>query len=162
LTIVEASTFNRLDRGMVWVQLAIVIPELATRLRGVHVDLSRAKGFESGISTDLGQFFGETQRHWLVNVDDDNSLQGTQLRAAITEHGLPWFEKARTEDGLIDILRNDPSMDALEVRAILYSDRGDFDGVQSMLGEIVARRPDLDSHVREWAAERKLFRSNAL
>jgi len=53
-------------------------------------------------------------------------------------------------------------MDALEVRAILYSDRGDFDGVQSMLGEIVARRPDLDSHVREWAAERKLFRSNAL
>ncbi len=155
---VEASTFNTTTSGRFTVGLAIVIPQLARRLGRSDVDLAKAKGFEGGICTCLG-FLGpdRCQDRWRVQVDADNAHEGTALRNAVECLALPWFEKARTETGLMEILERDVSMDALFVRAILYSSKREFGGVRDMLGEVVKRRPDMKEWIDQWAKERDLF-----
>jgi len=158
LLIVEASSWNRFDTGTFSIGLAIVIPELALRLRSIKVELLKAKGFESGIHENLGFLLPEQHPDsWCVQINESNTEEGERVRSAVVEHALPWYEKARSEDGLMEVLENSRSMESLEVRAILYSDMLNFSGVRSMLGEIVRRRPDLNEYVANWAKERGLF-----
>ena len=156
---VEASTWNRLGSGTFYVDLAIVIPALALRLRGREVKLENAKGRESGVSTNIGDLLPEKcPRSWGVQIEGSNAEEGVCLKRALIEHALPWFDRARTDNGLLDVLAHMRSMDALEVRAILYSDKHQYTAVQEMLDEIVRRRPDLSNSVATWAEQRELFK----
>jgi hypothetical protein len=160
LLTVEASTFNSSESGRFTVGLAIVLPDLARRLRGFEVDLSKAKGFEGGIRTCLGFLDADRrQDRWQVQVGSDNAEEGLRLREAIETLALPWFENARTEKGLLEILEQDVSMDALLVRAILYSSKGDYEGTKAMLSEVVQRNSELAAWTVQWAKDRNLLAS---
>ncbi len=58
------------------------------------------------------------------------------------------------------VLSNLRSMDSLELRAILYSDKQEYGAAQEMLDEIVRRRPDLSDDMADWAEQRGLFRAD--
>ena len=158
LLVVEASTFHRFDQGQFWVHLSIVIPELAHQLRGFTVDLSKARGFESGIHALLSSELPRSrQETWEVIVESQNSEEGERLRKLLIEKGLPWFVKARTKEGLLRNLEGNRSMESLFVRAIINSSAGNYGAAQAALDEVVRRRPDLDEYVRNWAEERAVF-----
>ncbi|MDH4188234.1 MAG: DUF4304 domain-containing protein [Nitrospira sp.] len=155
---VEASTWNRLDSGTFYVDLSIVIPKLALRLRNRRVELADAKGRESGIDTNIGFLLPEDRpRDWSVLTTGSNVEEGIRLKRALIDYGLPWFERARTDNGLMELLARMRSMDALELRAILYSDKHQYVEAQEMLDEIVRRRPDLSNSVVAWAEQRGIF-----
>lgn len=135
---------------------------LALRLRKLVVELASAKGFESGIHTDLGFLLPERRPvTWSVQVEGaSDSEEGGRLKGALVDCALPWFESARTESGLMAVLSNLRSMDSLELRAILYSDKQEYGAAQEMLDEIVRRRPDLSDDMADWAEQRGLFRAD--
>jgi hypothetical protein len=149
IVLVEASTFNRGNVGQFTVTLSVVIPSLALRLYGLTVDPATAKGFESGIITVLGHLMPDRRQDaWKIALHSDNYDEAARFRAAIEDFALPWFRKARTDEGLIGILENDTSLSALEVLTILYSDRNQPDRARTMASEILRRRPDLRDRVQ--------------
>jgi hypothetical protein len=147
--LVEASSWNQGIVGQFTVTLSVVIPSLALRLYGLTVEPATARGSESGIITVLGHLMpGRRQDAWKIALHSDNCDEAERFRAAIEDFALPWFRKARTEEGLIEILENDTSLSALEVLTILYSDRNQPDRARAMASEILRRRPDLRDRVQ--------------
>jgi len=160
LVLVEASSWNRLGTGTFYVNVAIVIPALTVCLRNRVVEMATATGRESGIDTNLGFLLPEGRpRSWLVRLDGPNTEEGSRLKRALIDHALPWFEKARTDSGLLDALASLGSMDSLEARAVLYANQHQYSAVQEMLDEIARRRPDLRDSVAAWAEQRELLKS---
>jgi Domain of unknown function (DUF4304) len=149
---VEASTWNREGAGQFTVTLAVVIPSLAQRLRGLTVDIASAKGYESGILTLLGWVMPDRrQDSWKIRVGSDNHEEAMRFHKAVEDFALPWFRRTRTEDSLIQILEESKTMDSLQVLAILFSARNQSHRAQAVLQEVLRRRPDAEAWLREWS-----------
>jgi hypothetical protein len=153
--LVEASRWNQSPVGQFTVMLGAVIPELSRKLYGRTVDLPSSKCSDSGIVTTLGHLMAERKQDiWTVNLTSDNRKEGSRLRAAIEEYGLPWFRQMRTEDGLVEALENDQSrsLSSLQVLVVLYIQRKQQHRAREAVEQILRRRPDLEDRMQRLLA----------